>query len=64
VLTYTLKDFIDRSEAGATVDGGEDGEGLEAKGVEVDRRIVGSSAADEKIFVGCSVVELKIGWRF
>jgi len=37
-------------------------EGLEAKGVEVDWRVVDTSTAYEKIFVGCSIVELKIRW--
>ena len=41
---------------------GEDGEGLEAKGIKIDWRVVLSSGAYEKIFVGCSIVELKIRW--
>ena len=32
-------------------------EGLEAKGAEVDWRVVLSSGAYKKIFVGCSIVE-------
>ena len=39
---------------------GEDGEGLEAQGVEVDWRVVLSSGAYKKIFVGRSIVELKV----
>jgi hypothetical protein len=41
---------------------GEEGEGSEAQGVEVDRRVVLSSAAYKKIFVGRSIIEFKVRW--